>query len=723
MKLKSLLFLAVAVAFALIAPRSAEARSDVSFDFFYDSLSPYGEWIEVGDYGSCWKPSGVDSDWAPYADGYWSYTDGGWTWVSYEEFGGVVYHYGRWVQVEDEGWCWVPDYEWAPAWVSWRSNDEYVGWAPLPPEARWRRETGFSVWVDTQFDIGPARFNFCRTRDFGAPYLRPVICNRFDNVAIIGRTVNVTNISYYDGGGYGGLVHCGGPRFETVNRFAERPIPALKLVRNTNITNINVKQVNVFNSVQRGNQLAVFAPRVAAPSADVVRPKAVRTIAASKVNRGWAGVRDPEVANEIRGKMRQDSRGLTPESAPARRVQAAELKVLPAKADPNAPSPVRNAKQRVAPVPTDKPLAGSEKPGTVESIDPRTAEKMAREKGRGRGDENPAGRGTPPVVEQRKTESPEKPVVTQSPVTNPGAPIENPRDRKSGRTVAPGTVNPPPAEKRITAEPVERTPMVKPPGKTDDDAKSRNAAREKAVVEQQQRERNVLMERQRATQDAAQKQQAQQEAAKKHQIQQDTEHRQLENSRRDQSDKARRQQSDDGARMKQNDDARRQEAAQAAARQREVESARQQQNLENARRQQLDGARKQQESQAAKQQKMESSRRQQDAPVVKQQQVDSARAQQAAQAARQQQSDNARREQASQAARQQQAEAARKQVDNARREQAVQTARQQQVQRQAPAQVQRQAPVQAQRQAPAQSNGKGKKDSEESAEEQKKRGR
>jgi hypothetical protein len=53
---------------------------------------------------------GRRSQLAPYSDGYWAYTDAGWTWVS-SETGGIVYHYGRWA-VEDEGWCWTPDYEW-----------------------------------------------------------------------------------------------------------------------------------------------------------------------------------------------------------------------------------------------------------------------------------------------------------------------------------------------------------------------------------------------------------------------------------------------------------------------------------------------------------------------------------------------------------------------------------------------------------------------------------
>src|SRR2546430_9345200 len=121
--LKPFVLFLVLAAFFGGTPR---ANARVSFDFFYENLEPYGEWIEVADYGYCWRPTGVDADWAPYTDGYWAYTDGGWTWVSYEDFGGITYHYGRWVQLEDEGWCWVPDYEWAPAWVSWRTSDDYI---------------------------------------------------------------------------------------------------------------------------------------------------------------------------------------------------------------------------------------------------------------------------------------------------------------------------------------------------------------------------------------------------------------------------------------------------------------------------------------------------------------------------------------------------------------------------------------------------------------------
>src|SRR5262245_42577024 len=110
--------------------------ADVSISVFYDQLEPYGDWVEVGDYGYCWHPRDIDPDWRPYTTGNWAYTDAGWTWVSDEPYGWAVYHYGRWSRVERVGWVWVPDTEWAPAWVSWRRSDRHIGRSPLPPGSR-----------------------------------------------------------------------------------------------------------------------------------------------------------------------------------------------------------------------------------------------------------------------------------------------------------------------------------------------------------------------------------------------------------------------------------------------------------------------------------------------------------------------------------------------------------------------------------------------------------
>lgn len=130
----------------------------VSKQIFYESLSPYGTWVEVDGYGWCWQPTVavVNPGWIPYGDGgRWVWTDSGWYWHSSYTWGWGPYHYGRWHRHAHHGWVWTPGYDWAPAWVAWRSTPTYCGWAPLPPECRWSSGVGFS-WVNghTSVSVG-----------------------------------------------------------------------------------------------------------------------------------------------------------------------------------------------------------------------------------------------------------------------------------------------------------------------------------------------------------------------------------------------------------------------------------------------------------------------------------------------------------------------------------------------------------------------------------------
>ena len=320
---------------ASLYPQNIRAEVELSFAYFQEALSPFGEWIEVGDYGLCWRPTGVPEDWAPYTDGYWAYTDAGWTWVSYEDWGGITYHYGRWIHVVDEGWVWVPEYEWAPAWVSWRSNDDYVGWAPLPPEARWEEDTGFSTWVDTSYDIGPDNYRFCHTRDFGSPFLAPVLLPCERNVTIIQTTVNITNITFNR---HNSHVFCGGPDFGRINRDVHRPIPSLKL--QCEDREVRGPHGNRTPQIVRGNQIALYAPKVKRPvdlKALPITPR--RVVGADKVNRGWSRVPDLAAQEQIKQRLQKQSEGLNPRTAPARPVKPADLAGVPTKADPTARPP------------------------------------------------------------------------------------------------------------------------------------------------------------------------------------------------------------------------------------------------------------------------------------------------------------------------------------------------------------------------------------------------
>ena len=115
-----------------------DASASVTFDTFQGALSPYGEWVVAGSYGRVWRPH-VAAGWRPYYYGRWEWTNEGWLWVSDEPWGWAAYHYGRWNHDPYYGWVWVPGYQWAPAWVSWRYSGDVVGWAPLAP--------GVSVYV------------------------------------------------------------------------------------------------------------------------------------------------------------------------------------------------------------------------------------------------------------------------------------------------------------------------------------------------------------------------------------------------------------------------------------------------------------------------------------------------------------------------------------------------------------------------------------------------
>src|SRR5512135_226901 len=100
------LVLMVAVAAGLLVAQPA--RASVSVSFFYRSLAPYGEWVTVSSYGRCWRPAHVAVGWQPYLDGEWIYTDAGWTWDSFDPWGGDPYHYGTWVFTVRYGWIWIP---------------------------------------------------------------------------------------------------------------------------------------------------------------------------------------------------------------------------------------------------------------------------------------------------------------------------------------------------------------------------------------------------------------------------------------------------------------------------------------------------------------------------------------------------------------------------------------------------------------------------------------
>jgi len=195
-----------------VAPAQAlpVVSTDASYQTFYDDLSPYGAWIAMPGYGYVWQPTATTQNpgWRPYTLGRWAFTDQGWAWVSDEPFGWITYHYGRWMRTRSLNWVWVPGDQWAPAWVSWRYGNDYIGWAPLPPEARFDAGTGIQQWADQQYNLGAPDYTFVPASDFGDESMADDAVPPDQNGAIYDDSNNMTNI-YYDSATY--AVICYGP--------------------------------------------------------------------------------------------------------------------------------------------------------------------------------------------------------------------------------------------------------------------------------------------------------------------------------------------------------------------------------------------------------------------------------------------------------------------------------------------------------------------------------
>ena len=411
--MKKILF-ALAI-FAAVLPALPQVRADVSVDFFYNNLSG-GNWIEVEGYGYGWQPDVAVSDpnWRPYADGYWAYSEVGWTWVSYEDFGWATYHYGRWASLADYGWVWFPgsDLEWGPAWVSWRTGGDYVGWAPLPPRGPGIAYAGGPIGgrVDIEFDIGPAYYNFIDVRFIGEPVLRDRIFPYSQNVTYINNTVNVTNITVQNN-----IVYNYGPDYNTLSSYSSRPIQRLKIEREPSADLSAAVKAGALTKVQ-GDKLVVAAPQqINKAPAGAPPPKVKAKVAQPKIQKGWTGVSNEA---QLKEKMKTEN----PKNIPPPTRAAASGRPAGAASPAVGASPAATGAPATPPSQTGRP--GRAQPGLTGTPAVSPAGSPAPiERGRGR----PGGRGRPqPGV-------PRTPGAAESPIASPGAPGAAPSERGRGR--------------------------------------------------------------------------------------------------------------------------------------------------------------------------------------------------------------------------------------------------------------------------------------------------
>ncbi len=162
----------------------SQPGEDITYQQFYDDLSPYGQWIDYPNYGYGWIPS--YPGFRPYyTNGSWAYTDYGWTWVSNYNWGWAPFHYGRWTYDPLYGWIWIPGYEWSPAWVAWRTGGDYYGWAPLGP--------GMSISVNFGGGIPADYWSFVPQQYINSRQIDNYYVDRRQNGTIINNTIIINN--------------------------------------------------------------------------------------------------------------------------------------------------------------------------------------------------------------------------------------------------------------------------------------------------------------------------------------------------------------------------------------------------------------------------------------------------------------------------------------------------------------------------------------------------
>jgi hypothetical protein len=353
---------------------------EVDVDLFRQELSPYGDWFSHERYGEVWRPTHVRHGWRPYYDdGHWAYSDDyGWMWISDEPWGWAAFHYGRWAYTRDYGWIWVPGRQWGPAWVTFRSGQDSIGWAPLPPEADWDPSYGLRssdddyydyYYEDDGFGLAEVIWSFVRPEGFLEPNFYRYTYDRRDYPRIIHRTKNITNITVINN--------------RVVNRSVE--INNIERVTRKKVRRVRVEEADRPDRVsKKGDTIVVYKPVV-------VEKEGKRW-----KSRGGDGLRADEVPTKREKKRGSDDTGT-----------ARQQQIAPSTgADVTTEQPLRKKKKR-------SNTAGQQQ------LEPSTAADVAGE--------------PPPPKKKRKAQSLEQQFEPSAGVTGD---VEQPVKKKKKRSAA-----------------------------------------------------------------------------------------------------------------------------------------------------------------------------------------------------------------------------------------------------------------------------------------------
>jgi hypothetical protein len=218
----------------------------ITFQTFYDQLSPYGIWVYYPEYGGyVWAPD-AGRYFKPYgSNGRWVYTQYGWTWASYYSWGWAPFHYGRWINDDWRGWLWLPGYDWAPAWVAWGSYGGNYGWAPLGPNINITANFGWRPPTQNWWTFVPRnRFGSSNWQNYATR----------NNTTIVNNNITIINNVYQgrNGSNRNASTWLRGPEVRQVERDTRTRIRPMEII---NSSSPEADRVN-------NNRLSVYRPAV-----------------------------------------------------------------------------------------------------------------------------------------------------------------------------------------------------------------------------------------------------------------------------------------------------------------------------------------------------------------------------------------------------------------------------------------------------------------------------
>jgi hypothetical protein len=252
----------------VIFPRQASAQEPyISYQVFYDQLSPYGQWVDFPSYGYVWLPN-AGPDFYPYSSrGSWIMTDYGWTWLSDYSWGWAPFHYGRWDYDNFYGWYWVPDNVWGPAWVTWRRAPGYYGWAPLGP--------GMSV--GNNYNNYSNRWIFVREKYFGRNNINRYYASQNDYEMLFSNS-SVINNTYVDNSRH--TTYVSGPTESDVRGATGRRVSTYPIQEdNVPVQSLSNGQLRIYRPqvMQNNDNERRSAPSVITDLNDVRRPSEINS--------------------------------------------------------------------------------------------------------------------------------------------------------------------------------------------------------------------------------------------------------------------------------------------------------------------------------------------------------------------------------------------------------------------------------------------------------------